>query len=106
MTFVGPSPELLENMGDKTAARTLAAQFYVPALPGTEEPITDHAEALRVNMECGFPLTIKAACGGGGRGMRVVEMLEILASMLSEAQNEALNAFRNAAVFLERYIPR
>ncbi|QJE99039.1 pyruvate carboxylase [Luteolibacter luteus] len=106
ITFVGPSPELLENMGDKTAARTLAAKFNVPTLPGTEEPITDPAEALKVAKEIGFPLIIKAAFGGGGRGMRVVEKPENLAGLLAEAQNEALNAFGNAAVFLERYISR
>ena len=106
MIFVGPSPELLENMGDKTAARHLAAKFNVPTLPGTEEPITDADEALKVAHEIGFPLIIKAAFGGGGRGMRVVEKASQLQGLLAEAQNEALNAFGNAAVFLERYISR
>lgn len=106
MTFIGPSPDLLENMGDKTAARTLAAKFNVPTLPGTEEPITDPAQALTVAKDIGFPLIIKAAFGGGGRGMRVVDKPENLAGLLAEAQNEALNAFGNAAVFLERYISR
>jgi pyruvate carboxylase len=106
ITFVGPSPELLESMGDKTAARTLAAKYHVPTLPGTEDPITDPTEALKIAVEIGFPLIIKAAFGGGGRGMRVVEKPEQLAGLLAEAQNEALNAFGNAAVFLERYISR
>jgi len=106
ITFVGPSPELLENMGDKTAARTLAHKFNVPTLPGTEEPITDTDEALRIAHEIGFPLIIKAAFGGGGRGMRVVEKPSLLQGLLAEAQNEALNAFGNSAVFLERYISR
>ncbi|WP_367873360.1 pyruvate carboxylase [Luteolibacter sp. Populi] len=106
MIFVGPSPELLESMGDKTAARHLAAKFNVPTLPGTEEPITDSKEALKVAKEIGFPLIIKAAFGGGGRGMRVVEKPEQLAGLLSEAQNEADKAFGNPAVFLERYISR
>ncbi|MGC4017397.1 MAG: pyruvate carboxylase [Luteolibacter sp.] len=104
--FIGPSPDLLENMGDKTAARTLAAKYNVPTLPGTEEPITDTDEAFKVAHEIGFPLIIKAAFGGGGRGMRVVEKASQLQSLLAEAQNEALNAFGNAAVFLERYISR
>ncbi|MBC8127370.1 MAG: pyruvate carboxylase [Gloeobacteraceae cyanobacterium ES-bin-144] len=104
--FIGPSPELLENMGDKTAARTLAHKFNVPTLPGTEEPITDPDQALTVAHEIGFPLIIKAAFGGGGRGMRVVEKPSHLAALLAEAQNEALNAFGNSAVFLERYISR
>ena len=106
MTFIGPSPDLLENMGDKTAARHLAAKFNVPTLPGTEEPITDHDEAMKIAPEIGFPLIIKAAFGGGGRGMRVVEKPHQLPALLAEAQNEALNAFGNAAVFLERYISR
>ncbi|MGL4401578.1 MAG: pyruvate carboxylase [Luteolibacter sp.] len=106
IVFIGPSPDLLENMGDKTAARALAHQFKVPTLPGTEEPITDPDQALTVAHEIGFPLIIKAAFGGGGRGMRVVEKPSQLASLLAEAQNEALNAFGNPAVFLERYISR
>jgi pyruvate carboxylase len=106
ITFIGPSPELLENMGDKTAARALAHQFKVPTLPGTEEPISDPDQALTVAHDIGFPLIIKAAFGGGGRGMRVVEKPSQLPSLLAEAQNEALNAFGNSAVFLERYISR
>ncbi|RYD61940.1 MAG: pyruvate carboxylase, partial [Verrucomicrobiaceae bacterium] len=106
MTFVGPSPELLESMGDKTAARELAAKFNVPTLPGTEEPISNPEEALKVAKEIGFPLIIKAAFGGGGRGMRVVEKPEQLAGLLAEAQGEAEKAFGNPAVFLERYISR
>ena len=106
ITFIGPSPDLLENMGDKTAARALAHKFKVPTLPGTEEPITDPDQALTVAHDIGFPLIIKAAFGGGGRGMRVVEKPSQLAGLLAEAQNEALNAFGNSAVFLERYISR
>ena len=106
ITFIGPSAELLENMGDKTAARTLAHKFNVPTLPGTEEPITDPDQALTAAHKIGFPLIIKAAFGGGGRGMRVVEKPSQLPGLLAEAQNEALNAFGNAAVFLERYISR
>jgi len=106
IVFIGPSPELLENMGDKTAARALAHKFKVPTLPGTEEPITDPDQALTVAHEIGFPLIIKAAFGGGGRGMRVVEKPSQLPGLLAEAQNEALNAFGNPAVFLERYISR
>jgi pyruvate carboxylase len=106
IVFIGPSPDLLENMGDKTAARALAHSFHVPTLPGTEEPISDPEQALKVAEQIGFPLIIKAAFGGGGRGMRVVEEPSQLAGLLAEAQNEALNAFGNPAVFLERYIAR
>ena len=106
ITFIGPSPDLLENMGDKTAARALAHKFSVPTLPGTEEPVNDPDEALTIAHEIGFPLIIKAAFGGGGRGMRVVEKPSELPGLLAEARAEAENAFGNPAVFLERYIKR
>ncbi|HWA28822.1 MAG TPA: pyruvate carboxylase [Lacunisphaera sp.] len=106
ITWVGPRPELLEMMGDKTAARALAKKIKVPVLPGTEEPLTDRDEALKIAKEIGFPLIIKAAFGGGGRGMRVVHKAGDLAALLDEAQGEAGRAFGNPAVFLEKYIPR
>jgi pyruvate carboxylase len=104
--FVGPRVDLLRNMGDKTAARALAQKVGVPVLPGTEDPIENRAEALRIAKQIGFPLIIKAAFGGGGRGMRVVHKPGDLADLLDEAQGEAGRAFGNPAVFLERYIPR
>ncbi len=104
--FVGPRPELLEMMGDKTAARALAQRINVPTLPGTENPIVDREEALKTAKTIGFPLIIKAAFGGGGRGMRVVHKPGDLANLLDEAQAEAGRAFGNPAVFLEKYIPR
>ena len=106
ITFVGPRPELLEMMGDKTAARALAQRISVPTLPGTEEPITDRDDALKAAKQIGFPLIIKAAFGGGGRGMRVVHKGSELSDLLDEAQAEAGRAFGNPAVFLEKYIPR
>ncbi|MBA4149965.1 MAG: pyruvate carboxylase [Verrucomicrobia bacterium] len=104
--FVGPRPELLEMMGDKTAARALAEKIGVPVLPGTDEPIDDREKALKVASKIGFPLIIKAAFGGGGRGMRVVHKPGDLQNLLDEARNEAGRAFGNPAVFLEKYIPR
>ncbi|MEA3186647.1 MAG: pyruvate carboxylase, partial [Chthoniobacter sp.] len=104
--FVGPRHELLDLMGDKTAARGLAQKLSVPTLPGTDDAITDRSEALRVAKTIGFPLIIKAAFGGGGRGMRIVEKAGDLASLLDEAQGEAERAFGNPAVFLEKYIGR
>ncbi len=104
--FVGPRPELLDMMGDKTAARAVAQRIGVPVLPGTKDPITDRDEALKTAKSIGFPLIIKAAFGGGGRGMRVVHKPENLANLLDEAQAEAGRAFGNPAVFLEKYIPR
>jgi pyruvate carboxylase len=106
ITFVGPRVELLRNMGDKTAARALAQKVNVPVLPGTEDPIEDRSKALKTAKDIGFPLIIKAAFGGGGRGMRVVHKPGDLADLLDEAQGEAGRAFGNPAVFLERYIPR
>ncbi|MBV9867717.1 MAG: pyruvate carboxylase [Abitibacteriaceae bacterium] len=106
ITFIGPRPELLELMGDKVAARALADKVGVPTLPGTEDPIADRKQALKVARGIGFPLIIKAAAGGGGRGMRVVQRAEDLQDLLDEAQNEAGRAFGNPAVFLEKYIPR
>jgi len=104
--FVGPRPELLESMGDKVAARAVAKRAGVPTLPGTEDPIEDPKKALKIAKSIGFPLIIKAAFGGGGRGMRVVEKAADLERLLEEAQSEAERAFGNKAVFLERYIGR
>ncbi len=104
ITFVGPRPELLEMMGDKTAARSLAKRINVPTLTGTEQAITDREEALKTARDIGFPLIIKAAFGGGGRGMRVVHKAADLDRLLDEAQSEADRAFGNPAVFLEKYI--
>ena len=106
ITFVGPRSELLAEMGDKTAARALAQKLRVPTLPGTEDPVVDRGAALKIAKTIGFPLIIKAAFGGGGRGMRVVMKEADLASLLDEAQGEAGRAFGNPAVFLEKYIPR
>src|SRR6202142_2389815 len=106
ITFVGPHPELLDMMGDKTAARKLAQKIKVPVLPGNEEAISDRAAALRAAKEIGYPLIIKAAFGGGGRGMRVVHKAGDLEGLLDEAQSEAERAFGNPAVFLEKYIQR
>ncbi len=106
ITFVGPSAELLELLGDKTAARALAARAGVPIIPGVEHALTDAAAARAAAARVGFPLIIKAAFGGGGRGMRVVEREEDLASRFEEASREAASAFGNGAVFIERYIAR
>lgn len=106
ITFVGPKPELLELMGDKVAARALTQKLKIPTLPGTEDPVSDRAVALKIAANIGFPLIIKAAFGGGGRGMRVVHKAGDLDALLDEAQGEAERAFGNAAVFLEKYIPR
>ena len=106
ITFIGPRPELLESMGDKVAAKRAADKAGVPTLPATPNAVSKPAEALKWGRKIGFPLIIKAAFGGGGRGMRVVTKEEDLKPMLEEAQGEAGRAFGNSAVFLERYVGR
>ncbi|MGH9663954.1 MAG: biotin carboxylase N-terminal domain-containing protein, partial [Bryobacteraceae bacterium] len=104
ITFIGPSAELLELLGDKTAARRMAQRAGIPIVPGTPEPVSDPREMEQAARRVGFPLIVKAAFGGGGRGMRVVEKAEDLAARVEEARHEAGAAFGNDAVFLERYI--
>jgi pyruvate carboxylase len=106
ITFIGPSAELLELLGDKTAARKLAQKAGIPVVPGTEEAVTDPARIGEIAADIGYPLIIKAAFGGGGRGMRVVDTPEHLVPRLEEARREAGAAFGNDAVFLERFIRR
>jgi pyruvate carboxylase len=106
ITFIGPSPELLELLGDKRAARQLAEGAGIPIVPGTKDPITDPRQAERIARRIGFPLIVKAAFGGGGRGMRVVRKAAEFGELLAEARREAGAAFGNDAVFLERYVER
>ena len=106
ITFVGPTPELLELLGDKTAARGLAIRAGVPVLPGTEQPVESAEEAKRIARRIGYPVMVKAAMGGGGRGMRVVRDESELETRLEEAQGEARSAFGDASVFLEKYLER
>lgn len=104
--FVGPSADLLELLGDKTAARRLAQKAGVPVIPGTERPVTDPKVARQIATEIGFPLIVKAAFGGGGRGMRIVGAEADFEAKVAEARQEAAAAFGNDAVFLERFVRR
>lgn len=106
ITWVGPQPDMLDQMGDKVAARKIATRANVPVLPGTDDPVRDYGLALETGKQIGFPLIIKAAFGGGGRGMRVVREEKDLKNLLAEAQDEAERAFGDPSVFLERYIGR
>ncbi|MCC6364318.1 MAG: pyruvate carboxylase [Bryobacterales bacterium] len=106
ITFIGPSPELLELLGDKRAARQLAQKAGIPVVPGADQPLNKVESALTIAGQIGFPLIIKAAFGGGGRGMRVVEKATDLPARFEEARLEAGNAFGNDALFMERYIRR
>ena len=106
IVFIGPDPRVLEMMGDKTAARNVAEKLKIPTLSGTKDPIESRKEAMGTARKIGFPLIIKAAFGGGGRGMRVVQKAEDLEKLLDEAQSEAKRAFGNGAVFLEKFVGR
>ena len=104
--FIGPRADVIRMMGDKVEARRTMLAAGVPILPGSPDPIEDPQEAIRLAGEIGFPVIIKAAAGGGGRGMRIVRKEEDLASNLELAQTEALAAFKNGSVYIERYIER
>jgi pyruvate carboxylase len=106
IVFVGPTAEQQRRLGDKVAGRKAAMAVGVPVVPGTEDPIETDEEALLFAREAGYPLIVKAAAGGGGRGMRVAHTREELLTGLSAARREAQAAFGNATVFLERYIDR
>lgn len=102
--FVGPSSEHIRRMGDKIEAKKIAQAAGVPTVPGSDGVVTEFEEALAVAKETGFPLLIKAAAGGGGRGMRVVESEDTLEKDLNEIMNEAQSAFNDSSVYIERYL--
>uniref|UniRef100_A0A6Q2YHB6 Pyruvate carboxylase n=1 Tax=Esox lucius TaxID=8010 RepID=A0A6Q2YHB6_ESOLU len=104
--FIGPSPEVVRQMGDKVEARALAIRAGVPVVPGTDGPITCLSEAQEFSKTYGFPIIFKAAYGGGGRGMRVVKEYEELEENYQRAHSEALAAFGNGALFVEKFIER
>jgi acetyl-CoA carboxylase biotin carboxylase subunit len=104
LVFVGPPAEAIAALGSKTAARTLALKNDVPVVPGTTEAITDVDAARDLAASFGYPILLKAAAGGGGKGMRVVRDPSELESSLGAAQREAKNAFGDDAVYIEKYI--
>ena len=104
INFVGPSPHSIEVMGNKLAAKDAVKAYGIPMVPGLEEAISDIAAAKQVAREIGFPVLIKAAAGGGGKGMRVVEAEAEFESQMQRAISEATAAFGDGAVFLEKYI--
>ena len=104
LIWVGPPAEAIAAMGSKTAARTLAIQHDVPIVPGTTEALTDAKEAATIAKKFGYPVLLKAAAGGGGKGMRVVRAESEIASALDSAKREAKNAFGDDAVYVEKYI--
>jgi acetyl-CoA carboxylase biotin carboxylase subunit len=104
LVFIGPPPSAIARMGDKTAARRAAMDVGVPVVPGTADPVSSDEEAGRAARDLGFPVLIKAARGGGGKGMRVVAAPEELASAMRLARSEATSAFGDGAVYLEKAI--
>ena len=102
--FIGPSPEAMGKLGDKVEAKRYAKAAGVPVFPGSEGAIEEVEEAVEVASEIGYPVIIKAAAGGGGRGMRICRNEATLRANISKAQQEALAAFGNGAVFIEKFL--
>ncbi len=106
LAFVGPAPETIAAMGDKTEARRRMREAGVPIVPGLVDPVADTEEALAAATDIGYPVLLKAAAGGGGKGMRIVEDPRDLPRAFEAAQREARAAFDDDAVYLERFLSR
>ena len=104
--FIGPRAEHIRLMGDKIAAKRTAKKLGIPVVPGSEGGITSDTEALAIGREIGFPVLVKAAAGGGGRGMKVAHSEEELSEALATARGEAKAAFGDDAVYLEKYLEK
>jgi len=104
LIFIGPKPYAIKTMGDKLAAKDAVKNYDIPMVPGVDEAIDDVEQAIEIAKEIGFPILIKAAAGGGGKGMRVVEKESEFIDQMQRAISEAVSAFGNGAVFIEKYI--
>ncbi len=104
ITFIGPTAEAMEVMGSKLGAKAAVKAFGVPMVPGTEGAISDVAEAKKIASQIGYPVLVKASAGGGGKGMRVVEQESEFEQQVQMAMSEALSAFGDGAVFIEKYV--
>lgn len=102
--FIGPSAHSMRIMGNKLEAKRAAKQFNIPMVPGTDTAIGDIKEAIKVGSGIGYPLLIKAAAGGGGKGMRIVQEADELAPQVERAMSEALASFGDGSVFIEKYV--
>lgn len=102
--FIGPRSKAIEMMGDKLAAKDAVKDYNIPMVPGVDHAITDANEAIKIAQKIGFPILIKAAAGGGGKGMRVVEKESDLKSQMERAISEATSAFGDGSVFIEKYV--
>jgi len=106
ITFIGPTAEAMEQLGSKTSARHLAKEARVPTVPGTLDPIADLDRARELARELGYPILLKAVAGGGGKGMRLVASEAELPAAWRDASSESLNAFGDARLYLEKFLPR
>ena len=106
ITFIGPKAEHIRTMGDKIEAKKTARRLGIPCVPGSEGGVTDDVEAMKVAKEIGFPVLVKAAAGGGGRGMKVARTEDDLVDALATARTEAKAAFGDDAVYLEKYLEK
>ncbi|MFT6319992.1 MAG: propionyl-CoA carboxylase alpha chain [Granulosicoccus sp.] len=104
ITFIGPGTHAIEVMGSKLAAKEAVKAYDIPMVPGIEEAVTDVELAKKIAIEIGFPILIKASAGGGGKGMRVVENVEELPEQMERAISEAISAFGDGSVFIEKYV--
>jgi acetyl-CoA carboxylase biotin carboxylase subunit len=106
IVFIGPSPDAMDAMGGKISARKIAIEADVPVVPGTTEPLESFAEAEKIALEVGYPIMLKAAAGGGGKGMRFVQSAEDLKSAYETARSEAKASFSNDEVYIEKAVVR
>jgi acetyl-CoA carboxylase biotin carboxylase subunit len=106
VTFIGPTAEQIRQMGDKAMARKIAQEVGIPVVPGSKGAVAESAEAQRIGEGIGFPVLIKAAAGGGGKGMRVAQDAESFPQAFQLARNEALAAFGSPEVYVEKYLAR
>jgi len=104
--FIGPKPSHIRLMGDKIEAKRTAQRLGIPVVPGSDGGVTSDQEALTIAKSIGFPILVKAAAGGGGRGMKVAETPDDLSNALATARAEAQSAFGDAAVYLEKYLAK
>src|SRR4029079_463435 len=106
LTWVGPSPEAIIALGDKVQARHIATKAGAPLVPGTKDPVKDADEVVAFAQEHGLPVAIKAAFGGGGRGLKVARTIEEIPELFDSAVREAVSAFGRGECFVERYLDR
>ncbi|MEO1410940.1 MAG: acetyl-CoA carboxylase biotin carboxylase subunit [Bacteroidota bacterium] len=104
ITFIGPSPESIEVMGSKLAAKDAVKHYDIPMVPGIDQAVEDPQVAIKIAREIGFPILIKASAGGGGKGMRIVEREAELEQQMERAISEALSSFGDGSVFIEKYV--